>query len=95
MLKSDIKRNACDKMGINPDMVNDNLGLLAGQTISKNEIESFSSYKLMNADEKATVEFILNEMKSVGANKGKALVKHIDSLVPMSEESLVDFKDAA
>lgn len=97
MLRGDIKRNAYEKAGLSPDLNHDDQGLLTGQTIKKSEIESFSSYKLMNDDERAIVSSILDEIKSKdGDSKGRTLVKHIDSLVPTSEESLsVDFKDAA
>lgn len=86
MLKGDIKRQ-----------VSENSELLTGQTITLGQIESFPSYKLMNDDERAIVKSILAEMKSdKGENeKGKALLKHIDSLVPQSSIQEVEFKEAS
>lgn len=93
MLKGDIKRAACQKAGINfNELSNDTL---TGQTIGLSEIESLSSYKLMNDDEKSIVKSILDSMKinNKGNEKGKALLKHIDSLVPHSEMQEVEYKD--
>lgn len=98
MLKGDIKRYASEKAGIDPKMLSDdNLELLAGQTIGLSNIESFSSYKLMNEDERSIVKSILDSMKvDTGSNeKGRALIKNIDSLVPHSEMQEVEFKDTA
>ncbi len=95
MLKGDIKRNACQKAGINfNELSNDKL---TGQTIGLSEIESFPSYKLMNDDEKSIVKSILDSMRINGQKneKGKALLKHIDSLVPHSELQEVEYKDVA
>ena len=96
MLKGDVKRWACEQANIEPSSVsNDNLSLLTGQTIKRSTIESFSSYKLMNEDERLLVNSILSEMThDVGGEKGRALVKHIETLAPRSEE-VVDFKEAA
>ncbi len=97
MLKGDIKRYAAEKSGVSVDnLSNENLGLLTGQTISSSQIESFSSYKLMNDDEKATVNSILDELRTnKGNEKGKALLKHIDSLVPHSDVQEFEYKDAS
>ena len=97
MLKGDIKRHACEKAGIDPNVLNGNLDLLTGQTISRKEIESFSSYKLMNDDERSVVISILNEFKTnVGGERGKGLIKRIDSFKTNSEEvEMMDFKEAA
>ena len=71
-----------EKMGIDFNQVpKEKEELLTGQTIGRSDIESFSSYKLMNDDEKTIVKSILNEMKtkdssSVSMN-GKILSKHI------------------
>lgn len=96
MLKGDIKRLTCEKAGIDPNLINDNnLNLLTGQIIKKSEIESFSSYKLMNDDERNLVNSILSEFKAnTSGEKGKGLVKKIDSLVPSSSE-VIEFKEAA
>ena len=100
MLRNDIKRRACEKMGIDFNQVpKEKEELLTGQTIGRSDIESFSSYKLMNDDEKTIVKSILNEMKtkdssSVSMN-GRVLSKHIDSLVPESHTDAVEYKDAA
>lgn len=86
MLKGDIKRHIFKK---------NNSEVLTGQTISRNVIESFSSYKLMNNDER---EIVLNILKSMmnpsGNEKGKMMLKAIPGLVPM-ENDAVDFKEAA
>jgi len=100
MLRGDIKRNVCEKMGINPEQIGDKEGLLAGQTISRSGIESFASFKLMNDDEKECVNSILNELAQknteVGSQQGKALLKHKDSLVPASYSfDAVEYKDVA
>lgn len=96
MLKGDIKRLACEKSNIDPNLINDdNLNLLTGRTIKRSEIESFSSYKLMNDNERSLVNSILSELKTnTGGEKGKTLVKRIDALVPTSNE-VIDFKEAA
>ena len=93
MLKGDIKRYVIEKN----NNLSDSKGLLTGQTIGRSIIESFSSYKLMNEDERAMVKTILDEMKinENGNEKGKALLKHIDSLVPHSIENEVEYKDAS
>ena len=53
MLRNDIKRKACEKMGVDFNQVpKEKEELLTGQTIGRSDIESFSSYKLMNDDEK-------------------------------------------
>ena len=100
MLRNDIKRKACEKMGIDFNQVpKEKEGLLTGQTIGRSDIESFSSYKLMNDDEKSIVNSILNEMKTKDSSgvsmNGKILSKHIDSLVPTSMADAVEYKDAA
>lgn len=98
MLRGDIVRSICDKMGINPNQVSDREGLLAGQTIKRNGIENFSSYKLMNSDERKCVDDILTELThpdvDVKTEKGKALLKQKDSLVPSSYSSdTLQYKD--
>ena len=73
--------------------------MLTGQTLGRSDIESFSSYKLMNDDEKTIVNSILNEMKTKDSSgvsmNGKILSKHIDSLVPTSMADAAEYKDAA
>jgi hypothetical protein len=51
----------------------------------------------MNDDEKSIVKSILDSMRINGQKneKGKALLKHIDSLVPHSELQEVEYKDVA
>jgi len=97
MLKGDIKRNAALKLGIDPnELSDDNLTLLTGQTIKESELMNLSSYKLMNDEERSIVTSILNEMKKkqdMSIDKGIALTKRMDSLVPRSEV-VVDFKEA-
>ena len=100
MLKGDIERNTYEKMGIDPSKVTNKEGLLAGQTINRSGIESFSSYKLMTSDEREIVNSILDELKpkeaEVGFEEGMALLKKIDALVPTSHMSdAVDYKDVA
>ena len=100
MLRNDIKRRACEKMGVDFNQVpKEKERLLTGQTIGRSDIESFSSYKLMNEDEKSIVNSILNEMKTKDSNgvsmNGRVLSKHIDSLVPTSMADAVEYKDAA
>ena len=100
MLRNDIKRKACEKMGVDFNQVpKEKEELLTGQTIGRSDIESFSSYKLMNDDEKSIVNSILNEMKTKDSSgvsmNGKILSKHIDSLVPTSMADAVEYKDAA
>lgn len=100
MLRNDIKRKACEKMGVDFNQVpKEKEELLTGQTIGRSDIESFSSYKLMNDDEKTIVNSILEQMKVKDANSnsmsGKILSKHIDSLVPTSMSDAVEYKDAA
>ena len=59
MLRNDIKRRACEKMGIDFNQVpKEKEELLTGQTIGRSDIESFSSYKLMNEDEKSIVRLV-------------------------------------
>lgn len=96
MLRSDIKRSTYAKMGISFDASSSD-ELLAGQTIGRSEIEGFSSFKLMNAEERSIVNSILDSMgKDSSSNeKGRALVKHIDSLVPKDESYEAEYKDAA
>jgi len=100
MLRGDIKRNACEKMGIDISQVSkDKEELLTGQTIKRSDIESFSSYKMMTDEERAIVNSILETSKrNESANdseKGKALLKHIESLVPTSQPDAIEYKDAA
>ena len=99
MLRGDIKRNACEKMGIDvTQMSKDKEELLTGQTISKTELEKFSSYKMMTVEERAIVNSILEtskRMESSDSKKGKALLKNIDALVPRSEEMQSEYKDVA
>lgn len=100
MLRNDIKRKACEKMGVDFNQVpKGKEELLTGQTIGRSDIESFSSYKLMNEDEKSIVNSILNEMKTKDSNgvsmNGRVLSKHIDSLVPTSIADAVEYKEAA
>ena len=100
MLRSDIKRNACEKMGIDVSQVSkDKEELLTGQTISRSDIESFSSYKMMTVEERAIVNSCLEELKrkesADNAVRGRALLKNIDTLVPRSESSAIEYKDVA
>lgn len=100
MLRGDIKRKACEKMGIDPSqMSKDKEGLLTGQTIARSDIEAFSSYRLMNDEERTIVDSVLEELKNkesgVGSTKGKALLKQIDSLVPSSTVDAIEYKDVA
>lgn len=99
MLRGDIKRNACDKMGIDiSQMSKDKEELLTGQTIKRSDIESFTSYKMMTNEERAIVNSILETSKrneSNNSEKGKALLKHIESLVPTYEPDAIEYKDAA
>lgn len=100
MLRGDIKRNACDKMGIDiTQMLKDKEGLLTGQTIKKSEIESFSSYKMMTVEERAIVDSILEKSKRIESSndsvRGKALLKHIDTLVPRTEPDATIYNDVA
>ena len=69
--------------------------LLTGQTIKESEITNLSSYKLMNEEEREIVGSILDGMrpKEQGIERGMALTKRMDSLVPRTEE--VVFKDAS
>ena len=62
MLRSDIKRATYAKMGISSDASSSD-ELLAGQTISRSEIESFSSFRLMNTEERGIVNSILETCK--------------------------------
>ena len=99
MLRGDIKKNACMKMGIDPSqMSKEKEELLAGQTIAKGDIETFSSYKLMNDEEKGIMNSIFEELKNresdIGSIRGKALIKQIESLVPTSTADAIE-KDAA
>lgn len=98
MLKNDIKRSVMAKNGLDSkNLVNDDL--LTGQTISESEIKSFSSYKLMNPEEREIIDFILNDMKKKDTGSrtnNKVLTKRIDSLVPRSNEvDVASLSDAA
>ena len=99
MLRGDIKRNACEKMGIDIRQIpREKEELLTGQTINRSDIESFSSYKMMTVEERAIVKSILEtskRMESSDSKKGKALLKNIDALVPRSEEMQSEYKDVA
>lgn len=99
MLRGDIKRNACEKMGIDIRQIpREKEELLTGQTINRSDIESFSSYKMMTVEERAIVNSILEtskRMESSDSKKGKALLKNIDALVPRSEEMQSEYKDVA
>lgn len=99
MLRGDIKRNACEKMGIDIRQIpREKEELLTGQTINRSDIESFSSYKMMTVEERAIVNSILEtskRMESSDSKKGKALLKNIDTLVPRSEEMQSEYKDVA
>lgn len=100
MLRGDIKRNACEKMGIDIRQIpREKEELLTGQTINRSDIESFSSYKMMTVEERAIVTSILEELKrkesANNAVRGKALLKNIDTLVPRSEASAIEYKDVA
>lgn len=100
MLRGDIKRNACDKMGIDiTQMSKDKEELLTGQTINRSEIESFSSYRMMTVEERAIVDSILEKSKRIESNndsvRGKAYIKHIDSLVPRTEPDATIYNDVA
>ncbi len=100
MLRNDIKRKACEKMGVDFNQVpKEKEELLTGQTIGRNDIESFSSYRLMNDDEKTIVNSILSEIKTKESSNdsinGRVLSKHLESLVPESHADAVDYKDAA
>ena len=100
MLRNDIKRKACEKMGVDFNQVpKEKEELLTGQTIGRSDIESFSSYRLMNDDEKTIVNSILSEIKTKESSNasinGRVLSKHLESLVPESHADAVDYKDAA
>lgn len=100
MLRNDIKRKACEKMGVDFNQVpKEKEELLTGQTIGRNDIENFSSYRLMNDDEKTIVNSILSEIKTKESSNdsinGRVLSKHLESLVPESHADAVDYKDAA
>ena len=100
MLRNDIKRRACEKMGVDFNQVpKEKEELLTGQTIGRSDIESFSSYRLMNDDEKTIVNSILSEIKTKESSNasinGRVLSKHLESLVPESHADAVDYKDAA
>lgn len=58
MLRGDIKRATYAKMGISSDTSSDDK-LLAGQTIDRDTIERFPSYRLMNEEERRIVDEIL------------------------------------
>lgn len=92
MLKGDIKRFAYQKMGIT-SVDNSNTKMLTGQTISRSEIGNFPSYKMMTNEEKLLVDSILDSM-NVGMERGKAMVKQMDSLIPRSNE-MIDYKETA
>lgn len=97
MLRGDIKKKACEKMGIDLSQQKDVKDeLLTGQTITRSEIESFSTYKLMNDDERNIVESILKKKNNEqSSQRGKAYIKQIDSLVPSSVSDFTEYKDAA
>lgn len=99
MLRGDIKRNACEKMGIDISQVKDREELLTGQTIKRSDIESFTSYKMMTDEERAIVNSILETSKRNESTndsvRGKAYIKHIESLVPTSQPDAIEYKDAA
>ena len=95
MLKEDIKK--LSQTSFNPQASN---GLLTGQTtrqtIKESEITNLSLYKrIMSNEEREMVNSILDSMrtKEQGIEKGVALTKRMDSLVPRSDE--VAFRDAA
>lgn len=96
MLRKDIIKDKAEALALNQGQLENNVGLLTGQTISRSSIENLSSFRLMNPDERKTVDLILSELKpkEVGSEKGRVLLKHIDSLVPSSYLSDgIDFKD--
>ncbi len=98
-LREEIQRYTFSKNGIQSteEMLN-KTGLLTGQTISRNEIESLSSYRMMNSDEKSTVNSILTELhnksQGTGQSMSKVYSKQIQPLVPKTVDS-ADYKDAA
>ena len=88
-------RKSCElyqKLGIT-SVDDSNAKMLTGQTISKGEIEAFPSYKMMTNEERALVTSILESMNT-GLEKGKTMVKQMDSLIPRSNE-VIDYKEAA
>lgn len=91
MLKGDIKRCTYQKLGIS-SIEDNNTMLFSGQTISRNEIEAFSSYKMMTNEERTLVGTILDSMNT-GIEKGKIMVKQMDSLIPKSNE-VIDYKES-
>ena len=100
MLRGDIIRNTCNKMGIDTNQIpSGKEGLLTGQTITRSDIESFSSYKLMTNEERDIVNLILKDSKRIESNndsiRGKALIKHIDTIIPASQPDAIEYKDAA
>ena len=100
MLRGDIKRNACDNMGIDiSQMSKDKEELLTGQTIKRSDIESFTSYKMMTNEERAIVNSILETSKRNESTndsvRGKALIKHINTLVPTSQPDAIEYRDVA
>lgn len=96
MLRGDIKKKACEKMGIDLTQKDVKDELLTGQTITRSEIESFSTYKLMNEEERSIVESILKKKNNEqNSQRGKAYIKQIDSLVPSSVVDFTEYKDAA
>lgn len=99
MLRGDIKRNACNKMGIDINQIpREKEELLTGQTINRSDIESFSSYRLMTDDEKQMVNSILKQIKSKGSSndsqRGKAYIKRIDAFITESQPDAIEYKDA-
>lgn len=101
MLRSDIKRATYAKMGISSETSSGD-ELLAGQTINRSVIESFSSFRLMNTEERSIVNSILETSKkkdasdsTVSNERGRALIKQFDSLVPKDYSYDVEYKDAA
>ena len=88
MLKTDIKRRTCEKLGVDFNTVREDMGLLTGQMITMSEIMSLPSYRLMNLYERQIFESVLDGMRHevTGESVGRSLSKHIESLVPTSTE---------
>ena len=56
---------------------------LSGQTIHESEIRALSTFPFLTGPELQIMNNILDEMrKQVGSEKGRALVKHDDSITP-------------
>ena len=84
MFRDDIVRFTIEKYGMGSNMPYE--GLFTGQTIKQSEIINLSSYKLMNENERGLVGNILDELKTqTETQKGVALTKRMDTLVPRSE----------